>query len=108
MDDDRPVSLLPSPPKPPPGQRRIPPAEAMEFPWWAIIDPDRIKAYRGRTDDQRIHDAAGAVTGPFLSRESAEAHLRAKAHNYGPHAVVFGMTGHNSADWRALCLEPRR
>jgi hypothetical protein len=100
------ISLVPSPPKPPRDQRRIPPAEAMEFPWWVIIDPDRIKGLRD--NDGRISGVAGAVIGPFFSRDSAEAHLRAKAHRYSPRALVFGMTGHDSADWRAFCLETVR
>lgn len=102
------ISLVPSPPKPPPDQRRIPPSEATEYPWWAVIDPDRIRARGKRNDEDRISDAAGAVIGPFLSRASAEAHLRAKRHRYGPRAVVFCMSGHDSPDWRDLCLETRR
>lgn len=88
--------------------RRIEPAESTQWPWWAIIDPDRVRSYAGRTNDQRIHDAANAVVGPFTSRESAEEHLRVKAHRYGARAVVFCMSGHESADWRSLCEEAPR
>ena len=75
--------------------RRIPPAEATEFPWWAIVDGP--KASQGR----------GAVTGPFMSRQSAADHLAAKRHRFSPRAVVWCMSGHESADWRALCVERR-
>lgn len=45
------------------------------------------------------------MVGPFTSRESAESHLRAKAHHYSARAVVFCMSGYASPDWRDLCEE---
>ena len=88
--------------------RRIEPAEATQWPWWAVIDPDRVRSHPGRTNEQRIQDAANAVVGPFTSRESAEEHLRVKAHHYSARAVVFCMSGYASADWRDLCEEAPR
>lgn len=86
-------------------QRRIPPAESTEYPWWVIIDPDVIHGLFGK--DQRAGRVASAVTGPFLSREAATAQLERRRHAYSANAVVWCMTGHDSADWRAFCVEPR-
>ena len=83
--------------------RSLAPAEGTQYPWWAVIDPDRVRGYKGRTNEHRVEEAASAVIGPFLSRASAEEHLRAKRHRYGPNAVVYCMTGYYSMDWRQFC-----
>jgi hypothetical protein len=79
--------------------RRIPDAEATAFPWWAILDPEQMM----RLDVDRL---ASMVTGPFFSRESATAYLRARRYAFGKHAVVYCLSGHDSDDWRAFCAEP--
>jgi hypothetical protein len=96
--------------EPPPGTyqrrtprelRRIPPADGVEHPWWAILDPDR--PVRGQ-----IEHLAGAITGPYLSRAEAEEELAAHGYRYGPRAQVWCLSGHASPSWLALCEEPRR
>ncbi len=79
--------------------RRIPPADGVEHPWWAILDPDR--PVRGQ-----IEHLAGAITGPYLSREEAVEELAAHGYRYGPRAQVWCLSGHASPSWRALCEEP--
>lgn len=78
---------------------RIPNAEGTAFPWWAILDPEQMM----RPDVYRL---AAMVTGPFFSRESAEAHLRARRHAFGPRACVYCFSGHDSNNWRTFCAEP--
>lgn len=79
--------------------RRIPDAESTAYPWWVIIDPRQMMR-------PSVSAVAHMVTGPFFSREAAQAHLEAKRHRFGADATVWCHTGHDSADWRALCEEP--
>lgn len=85
-------------------ERRIPAAECTEYPWWVIIDPDVIHGLFDR--QQRVGRVAAAITGPFFSRTEAEAQLARRRYAYGPHTVVYSLSGHESADWRAFCHEP--
>lgn len=85
-------------------ERRIPAAECTEYPWWAIIDPDVVHGLFSKR--QRVGRAAAAITGPFFSRAEAEAQLARRRYAYGPNTVVYSLSGHESADWRAFCHEP--
>ena len=85
--------------KPDPDDRRIPPAEATEHPWWVIIDPSRLSR-------RTVSGIASAITGPFFSRESAELELAAQRYNFGTNAGVYCHTGHDSDEWRAFCEGP--
>lgn len=50
----------------------------------------------------------GAITGPFLSRASAEAALRRRRHAYSARAQVWCLSGHASPEWVELCREDHR
>ena len=78
-----------------PGPERSPNVESTAAPWWAILDP-------GRGRGRRASDIAGAITGPFLTREAAEDYLDDNRHNYGPSAAVWCLSGHASPEWCAL------
>ena len=82
---------------------RIPPSGGTEYPWWAILDPRHITGPLSRNG--ALDQVAGMVTGPFLSREAAEAELTMCRHRYGPNAAVYCLSGYRSYDWRALCRE---
>lgn len=77
---------------------RIPPQEATEYPWWAIIDPRKVRA--------DVFSVANAVTGPFFSRAAATEHLEARRYAFGPKAAVYCFSGYASNDWRDFCKEP--
>ena len=127
--------------------RRIPPAEATEYPWWAIVDPGRAalpdpadidggscrdcgargdepclqteeEDQPGAQRDERhdghsdyrdtveAGDLVSVVTGPFLSRKSAERYLERRRYAFSDRAQVWCLSGHESADWRGLCMQP--
>lgn len=66
--------------------------EATAYPWWMILDP-------GHMWGGTINDVAAMVTGPFFSRASAEAHLKARRHAYSKKAAVYCHTGHHSVEY---------
>ena len=78
--------------------RRIQNAEATSHPWWLIIDPSQMMR-------PSAHAVANMITGPFLSRESAQAHLDGRRYAFGRAAVVYCHTGCWSREWKALCME---
>lgn len=77
--------------------------EGTRLPWWLIIDPRQ----NFNTDNQGLHNIAGMITGPFLSRESAENFLKATRYNFGKGARVFCHSGHNSMDYENLQTKAR-
>lgn len=68
--------------------------EATAFPWWFIVDP----AQNLKLD---IATAAGQITGPFFSREEAEAQLRATRYNYSKRAVVWCASAYHTHRYRS-------
>lgn len=60
--------------------------EGTSFPWWVIVDPRQNM-------DCDYHAIAAMVTGPFFSREEAEAQLKATRYNYSKRAVVYCKSG---------------
>jgi hypothetical protein len=60
--------------------------ESTSFPWWVIVDP-----LQNLNCD--YHAIAAMVTGPFFSREEAEAELKATRYNYSKRAVVYCKSG---------------
>lgn len=72
--------------------------EATRLPWWAIVDPKQ----NFNTDNQGLHNIASMITGPFLSRESAENFLKATRYNFGKGAHVFCFSGHASRDYENM------
>lgn len=78
--------------------------EATAFPWWVIVDPPDPEVLQARAEGDRglgISETAGYITGPFFSRKGAQAHLDAKRHRFGPKAVVYCKSGHDSREYRA-------
>ena len=58
-------------------------------PWWIIIDPSQ----NFKTNADGIHAVAGMITGPYFSREEAEASLRVRSHHYSKNAKVYCHSG---------------
>lgn len=73
--------------------------ESTAFPYWIIVDPARVHLSRM---DQRVHEIAAAITGPFFSRKRAQEFLDATRYNFSKHAVVYCASGHKSAHWIEL------
>ena len=70
--------------------------EATEIPYWVIIDP---KHQLLTLDTNRCFYW---FTGPFFSRESAQAHLERTKHNHTDKARVWCLSGHESEKYTAL------
>lgn len=73
------------------------PNEGTDAPWWIIIDPGS-----GYGSVRRV---AGAITGPFFSREgpdSATYYLEHHAHDFGPWTKVYCMSGCYSKKYSAF------
>jgi len=72
--------------------------EATAYPWWLILDP-------GKMWEGNAEGIASMVTGPFFSRESAEAYMKSHQYHYKRHggysdkAVVYCHTGHKSPEY---------
>lgn len=69
--------------------------EATSYPWWIVIDADRIIPCPPDDDDDNPvpsvswRDVAGAIHGPFFSREEGEAYIKANRHNLGKDPVCY-------------------
>ena len=63
--------------------------EATASPYWLILDPHQMM----RPDVDRL---ANMITGPFFSREDAQAHLEARRHHFSSRACVYCHTGYAS------------
>lgn len=61
--------------------------EATESPWWAIVNP-------AQNMSKDLATAAHQITGPFFSREEAEAYLQRRRYEYGKHAAVWCFSGY--------------
>lgn len=74
--------------------------EATESPYWLILDP-------GYTWTGRADMVAEMVTGPFFSRESAEAHLETRRYAFGRNAIVYCHSGCWSQEYKQACRDAR-
>jgi hypothetical protein len=73
--------------------------EGTDSPWWAIVDPRQ----NFRVDDQAVHAVAGMITGPFFSRESAQAHLDSARNHFGKNPQVYCLSGCYSPEYWSAC-----
>lgn len=69
--------------------------EATSYPWWFIVDPQQNL----RCD---ISAVAMNITGPFLSRETAEQFLKNTRYNFGKRAAVWCGSGTYSPEYRVI------
>ena len=67
--------------------------EATSYPWWFICDPRQNMS-------ADLATAAGQITGPFFSREEAEAQLKATHYNYSKRAKVWCASGYHSRRYK--------
>ena len=93
--------------------------EASERCRWVKSDLDEAPAgTRAGTFRPRVHDERpdyratvtagnvyGAIVGPFFSREAAQKHVDARRYRYSDRTQVWCLSGHESQDWRAFCME---
>jgi hypothetical protein len=76
--------------------------EGTRAPYWLIIDPYR--QVMELDDNVAVFQIANMVTGPFFSRETAEAQLNArKKSGFSSRARVFCASGWQSRQYDALC-----
>ncbi len=78
--------------------------EMTEAPYWLIIDPHKMT-------EPSVDEVAGMITGPFFSREDAQAHLEARRHHFSSRACVYCHTGYASqvyaTAWRKAWQEDK-
>lgn len=74
--------------------------EGTESPYWMILDPRQMM----RPDYSTL---ASMITGPFFSRESAQAHLEARRYAFGNWAVVYCCSGYSSHEYKTAWREAR-
>ncbi|MEY5061590.1 MAG: hypothetical protein RIS45_1511 [Planctomycetota bacterium] len=48
------------------------------------------------------------ITGPFFSREAAQAQVDRRPYAYSDRTQVWCLSGHESRDWRSFCAESRK
>jgi hypothetical protein len=72
--------------------------ESTAEPYWLILDPNQNM----RID---INILASQITGPFFSREEAEAELSSRRYAYGKKAKVYCMSGYNSRQYKRKIKE---
>jgi len=65
--------------------------ECTSEPWWVILNPGFINS---------IESLAYAITGPFFSREEAQAELTNRRYTYGKNAVVYCHSGYRSKTYK--------
>ncbi len=70
--------------------------ESTAYPWWMIVDPQQ----NFKTNNEGLHRIASMITGPFFSREEAEAVLRQRRYHYGPNAKVYCASGYATVEYR--------
>ncbi len=70
--------------------------EGTDSPWWMIINPRQ----NFRVDEEGIHHIAAMITGPFFSREEAEAHLKLRRYAFSKHAEVYCNSGYWSNQYK--------
>ena len=68
--------------------------EFTRSPYWLILDPSQNMRCN-------VHEMAGGITGPFFSREDAETFLKRTRYNFSDRAIVYCLSGHNSAKYDA-------
>ena len=67
--------------------------EGTDCPYWLILDPMQMTS-------PSFTLLSSMITGPFFSRESAEAHLDGRRYAFGKRAVVFCMSGYWSHEYK--------
>lgn len=72
--------------------------ESTASPYWLILEP-------GQNIRCDVNVMAGGITGPFFCREDAETHLRASRYNFSDRAIVFCLSGQQSAKYHELCYD---
>lgn len=95
--------------------------EGTESPYWVLIDPapirdsvttyvneDTGKKYSFDGDDAEhvaglLRRLTGCFTGPFFSRQDAEAYLSARSYEYSTEAYVYCFSGYWSQKYKSFC-----
>ena len=67
--------------------------ESTDSPYWLILDPQQNLSCD-------VYRLAGQITGPFFSRETAQAHLIRRRHAFSKRAVVYCHSGYYSQDYK--------
>jgi hypothetical protein len=67
------------------------------YPLWAIVERTTVRSLDGIERGSEVIWRAG----PWFSRAAADAHLKAKAHNF-PDCFVYCFSGHASIQYRKI------
>lgn len=99
--------------------------ESTESPYWLIVDPRHLIGYLmwddgdekiyADLDEENVERCASyipnCITGPYFSREDAEAHLKARHYEFSSKAYVYCFSGYWSRKykdfWRQLAHEDK-
>ena len=73
--------------------------EGTDSPWWLIVDPQQMM------EPDPAFVAMGMITGPFFSREEAQAELTHRRYHYGKHAVVWCASGCYTKEYKKAYYE---
>lgn len=71
--------------------------EGTSYPYWLILDPRQNLSLD-------VGTLAGMITGPFFSREEAEAELRNRRYDYSKRARVYCKSAYHSGSYKAAIL----
>ena len=74
--------------------------ESTSYPYWLILNPEQNMS-------ADLYVLASQITGPFFSREEAEAELTSRRYAYGKKAKVYCHSGCNSRQYKRLIDEER-
>ncbi len=86
-------------------------------PYWLIIDPSAVTGFLSWQDGDETQYAAldeyniercaenipNCITGPFFSRQDAEAHLSARKYAFSSQAYVYCHSGYWSRKYKDFC-----
>jgi len=85
------------------GSMSVEQKECTGSPWWVIIDPERFKDRLQNCDMEDMGDIAsliiGVISGPYLSRATAENYLRSVSHHFTRSAVVYCCGARDAYEW---------
>ena len=73
-------------------------------PWWIIVDP-RQNFHVG---NEGMNNIAQMITGPFFSREEAEAELKNRRYDYSQSAAVYCKSGAYSGQYEKKISEAEK
>lgn len=75
--------------------------EGTDSPYWLILDP-------AQNMQMNVDLLAAQITGPFFSREEAQAHLDSRSYAFSKRAVVYCKSGYRATQYREAYRKVKR